>query len=356
MPTIRMKLFSLLMGNSTPGTEDNQTSVTGQAEMSDTAAGRLSAPDIEDGAVSAEPSVPPPSPHYSINLDKLRRIFQALSSLNQNKATEADVGEEPLQMRRKYLGIFERFEMRFGNRSGTNKRTRDVSKPKMRPKEKIMAFINSHRHNNNNSPATVEGEEGLSKTQKSNNWARSNLHRITNSMRRVKSDSFIARQISKRSRRKDRQLEGGEELSLPSDRTKKRSTKSQSKALIDSASQTAHMDLINHLQANSSQHCLDEIDFWNYEYPFENLVFEGGGAKVHTYIGAIKVRHNSVMYPITVYSQPSYVLYVLLEGKKFKYTYHHFSLSQSCCNKISCKIITPMCSAPKDIIHSKHDQ
>ena len=301
MPTIKMKLFSLLMGNSTPVHEDNQTAVTGQAEMGDAAAGQLSQPVTEDGATASPsfvepPSVTPPSPHYSINLDKLRRIFQALSSLSQNKATEAEVGEEPLQMRRKYLGIFERFEMRFGNRSFATKRSRDVSKPKMRPKEKIMAFINSHRHNNN--PVAVDVEDGGTKNNKANNWARSNLHRITTSMRRVKSDSFIARKISKRSRRKDHQLEGGEQLTLPSDRTKKRSTKSQSKALIDSASQTAHVDLINHLQANSSQHCLDQIDFWNYEYPFENLVFEGGGAKVHTYIGAIKVslRKYKVLY------------------------------------------------------------
>lgn len=287
MPTHRMKLFSLLMGNSTPVPEDNQTGPPGQVGMSATAAHVPPAAVIPD-AITAEPSVTPPSPHYSINLDKLRRIFQALSSLNQNKATEAEVGEEPLQMRRKYLGIFERFEMRFGHKSN-NKRTR-ISKPKLRPKEKIMAFINSHRHNNNNpieAPAT--GDDN-SKTNKINgSWARHNLNRITTSMRRVKSDSFISRQISKRNRRKDSQLESGEQLTLPSDKTKKRSTKSQSKALIDSASQTAHMDLINHLQANSSQHCLDDIDFWNYEYPFENLVFEGGGAKVHTYIGAIKV-------------------------------------------------------------------
>ena len=46
---------------------------------------------------------------------------------------------------------------------------------------------------------------------------------------------------------------------------------------------------MKHLQQeNSSQHCLDEIHFWNYDYSFENLVFKGGGAKVHTYIGAIK--------------------------------------------------------------------
>jgi len=276
MAPYRMKLFSLLMGNSGPPEEASPESPpTDMASVSGT---QDDPPSDVNNIVAApgvaDPVVTPPSPHYSINLDRLRRIFQALSSLNQNKATEAEVDEEPLQMRRKYLSIFERFEMKFGK----NKSSADsVSKRRTthNAKERFMAFIN--RRN-----ANVESNDKRKRT-----WAR-NLDRLTSSMRHVKSDSFLAKKISKK--RNKRKTDDQEQIRLPSMKTKKRSTVSGSKALINSASQTAHMDLVKHLQKNSSQHCLDDIDFWNFNYPFENLVFEGGGAKVHTYIGAIKVR------------------------------------------------------------------
>ena len=272
MPTHRTKLFSLLMGSSTPtdvaAADSNMTTPAANNDQSD--------PSIETPTVTAEPTN---SSLYSINLDRLRRIFQALSSLNQNKATEAEVGEEPLQMRRKYLGIFERFERRFGTKASADS---NGLKRKTLPsrKDRILAFIKRNTD-------IEEHDETKNKT----NWARDNLNRLTSSMRQVKSDSFLSkrRRRSKRLRR-EKESADQEQIRLPSMKTKKRSTKARSKALINSASQTAHTDLVKHLQENnSSQHCLNEIDFWNYDYPFENLVFEGGGAKVHTYIGAIKV-------------------------------------------------------------------
>lgn len=278
-----MKLFSLLMGNSTPA--DVTSSAAEQTDMSSESA--MDAEQIErcEPIEQAGEPIPlptsPPSPHYSINLDRLRRIFQALASLNQNKTTEAEVGEEPLQMRRKYQGIFERFEMRFGNKSNRVSKSRTMQNPK----DRLLAFLNRR---NSNAGSNAGSNTDVNKT-KSTNWARENLNRLTSSMRHVKSDSFLAKKISRKHRRKCESSDD-EHIRLPSMRTKKkRSTVARSKALIQSASETAHEDLVKNLQENSSQHCLDDIDFWNYDYPFENLVFEGGGAKVHTYIGAIKV-------------------------------------------------------------------
>lgn len=278
-----MKLFSLLMGNSTPPEIGASSSpVTDMA----TPAPTMPQPDICPSSNppaeierSAEQPITPASPHYSLNLDRLRRIFQALSSLNQNKATEAEVDDEPLQMRRTYLNIFERFERRFGNKSNVDSDGVIKRRTLQNPKERIMAFINRR-----SSPSEDQDETGA-KT----NWAKNNFNRLTSSMRQVKSDSFLSKKMSKRKRRKK---DHDDQIRLPSMKTKKRSTVSNSKARINTVSQSAHIDLVKHLQeANSSQHCLDEIDFWNYDYPFENLVFEGGGAKVHTYIGAIKVGH-----------------------------------------------------------------
>lgn len=269
-------------GNSTPSEQDRAVSPKGPpaiptTNIPSTTTSLNMEPNIESEDIATQATTPP-TPNYSINLEKLRRIFQALSSLNQNKTTEAEVGEEPLQMRRKYLGIFERFEMRFGSNKPTNG---EKKRTLQNPKERLLAFIN--RKNN-----TENTEEDESKTKV--NWARTNLSRLTSSMRRVKSDSFIARKITKRHKKRAEILDH-EQIRLPSMKTKNRSSVSKSKALITSASHTAHVDLVKHLQANSSQHCLDDIDFWNYDYPFENLVFEGGGAKVHTYIGAIKVSY-----------------------------------------------------------------
>ena len=39
---------------------------------------------------------------------------------------------------------------------------------------------------------------------------------------------------------------------------------------------------------------ISEIDYTEYEYPFENFVFEGGGAKGQVYIGCLKV-HSFVV-------------------------------------------------------------
>lgn len=36
---------------------------------------------------------------------------------------------------------------------------------------------------------------------------------------------------------------------------------------------------------------IDKIDYRAYEYPFENLVFEGGGAKGQVYVGALQVSY-----------------------------------------------------------------
>lgn len=230
--------------------------------------------------------VPPPTPHVSLNLDRLRKIFQTLSSINENKAEESEVeDQEPLQMRRTFQSIFERFERRFTTRTSS-------SRPKKRPKtlrisrEKLIALLSKRSSN----VSTTDD----SKTMR--NWARTNLNRLTTSMRHVKSDSFLARKITGRSKsERSRAVQGEDDddrIHLPSMKTKKRSSVSRSKALITTASEAAHKDLVKHLEKNSSQHCLDELDFRNFEYPFENLVFEGGGAKVHTYIGAIKVRER----------------------------------------------------------------
>ena len=35
----------------------------------------------------------------------------------------------------------------------------------------------------------------------------------------------------------------------------------------------------------------DKVDFTQYSYPFENLVFEGGGVKALAYCGAVRVRN-----------------------------------------------------------------
>ncbi|XP_067948238.1 uncharacterized protein [Watersipora subatra] len=286
MPTQRMKLFSLLIGNSSPSEVDIVSPQ--ETEMSSTSSPSTTAqfsPPLESASES-EHSIDPPSPHYSINLDRLRRIFQALSSLNQNKATEAEVDEEPLQMRRKYLGIFERFEKKFGNRNGADSNS-SKRRPLQSQKDRLMAFI--HRKN----VSSDDQDENKSKSS----WAKNNLNRLTTSMRRVKSDSFLSKRRRKRKRRK-RDLEESEQIRLPSMKTKKRSTVTHSRKLITTASRTAHTDLIQNLQqANSSQHCLDDIDFWDFEYPFENLVFEGGGAKVHTYIGAIKCLEEAGIKP-----------------------------------------------------------
>jgi len=256
-----MKLFSLLMGNSSP---------VGPGDESETAE-VAAAPDLQPPDSEAAVT---PAPHVSLNLDRLKRIFQALSRAN-DQSTEgetSEVDEEPMRMRRKYLGIFDR---KFGPKSSSSKpRTKHLKIPR----EKLLALLS--RRNS--------GTGDKSKP----NWARSNLNKLTSSMRHVKSDSFLARHISARRRNREAvdSEEQGTELRLPIMKTKKRSTVERSRALINSASITAHKDLISNLEKNSSQHCLDDIDFRNYDYPFENFVFEGGGAKVHTYIGAIKVQ------------------------------------------------------------------
>lgn len=38
-----------------------------------------------------------------------------------------------------------------------------------------------------------------------------------------------------------------------------------------------------------------DIPYQQYEYPFENLVFEGGGAKGQVYIGCLEVRSRNLM-------------------------------------------------------------
>lgn len=265
-----MKLFSLLFGNSPVSAAANEdTSVPTKKTTLDTTMEEVTP---ETGAAVPDAPVTQHMPHISLNLDRLRKIFQTLSSLNENKTVDTDIDEEPLQMRRKYLGIFERFEKRFGTKSS--------SKPQKRSKisrEKLLALLS--RRNSGN-------EESKSMRK----WARANLNRLSSSMRQVKSDSFIAKKLHKRKHRPSKKSDTkDEEIRLPCMKTKNRSSVAHSRALINTASQAAHRELVDHLQKNSSQHCLDDVDFRHYDYPFENLVFEGGGAKVHTYIGAIKV-------------------------------------------------------------------
>lgn len=276
-----MKLFSLLMGSSAPvPVVDSEPTMADEKELA-----TAISPPVPPEPVAPCPVVPPPSHHVSLNLDKLRKIFQTLSSINENKSEEIEVDEEPLRMRRTFQSIFERFERRFTLRTNG---TRQIKRPRTLriSREKLLALLSRRSANGTSS------EE--SSTMR--NWAKTSLNRLTTSMRHVKSDSFIAKKIAGRSKLErsraaavDEGVTGSDEIHLPCMKTKKRSSVSRSKALISSASQVAHEDLVKHLEKNSSQHCLDELDFRNFDYPFENLVFEGGGAKVHTYIGAIKV-------------------------------------------------------------------
>lgn len=55
------------------------------------------------------------------------------------------------------------------------------------------------------------------------------------------------------------------------------------------------------------------IDPKDHSYPFENLVFEGGGSKGHAYAGAIKVREYR---------------YFACNGVPIVYMYPHFSHTQ----------------------------
>ena len=41
---------------------------------------------------------------------------------------------------------------------------------------------------------------------------------------------------------------------------------------------------------------IDEIDYRDYEYPFENFVFKGGGAKGLVYIGCLEVSYYITMF------------------------------------------------------------
>lgn len=48
---------------------------------------------------------------------------------------------------------------------------------------------------------------------------------------------------------------------------------------------------LNELQEEDQE--IADIDYEKYEYPFENLVFEGGGAKGQGYVGCCEVSHCS---------------------------------------------------------------
>lgn len=51
-----------------------------------------------------------------------------------------------------------------------------------------------------------------------------------------------------------------------------------------------HLDSISQLQQDISA-----IPYAEYEYPFENLVFEGGGAKGQVYVGCLRVSFYWIM-------------------------------------------------------------
>ena len=53
---------------------------------------------------------------------------------------------------------------------------------------------------------------------------------------------------------------------------------------------------------------IDEIDYREYEYPFENFVFKGGGAKGQVYIGCLEVLLLLFIYGIRIaHVHPAYV-------------------------------------------------
>lgn len=79
---------------------------------------------------------------------------------------------------------------------------------------------------------------------------------------------------------------------------------------ISSSAERHCKDSINSLKSQAES--IVEIDYKKYEYPFENLVFEGGGAKGQVYIGCLQVSLDFLSFLLCTYCSSFFSISVQL--------------------------------------------